>query len=272
MRQFAAGQIEINGRAPTPDQFRAMALNGYGHFTAMQVRNGRVRGLALHLARLHAASAELFGTSLDGALVRERIRHALAAGAAATAGTGASGIANASVRVYVQWPDPQEPPSVMVTVRPPGEMPAEFRLKSVPYQRSIAHIKHLGDFGQHYYGLLAERSGYDEALLTGPDGLISEGSVTNVGFFDGTAVIWPAAPMLTGITMQLLQHGLAAQSVPMRHDPVRLADFGTFALIFVTNSRGIAAVTQVDGRSLHVEADCLKRLADIYAASPWDLI
>jgi branched-subunit amino acid aminotransferase/4-amino-4-deoxychorismate lyase len=97
----------------------------------------------------------------------------------------------------------------------------------------LAHLKHTGDFGQSYYGRLAERNGFGEALLTGPDGLISEGSMTNIGFFDGTAVVWPAAAMLSGITMQLVQARLL---LPQRHSPVRVADLGSFGAVFIIST------------------------------------
>jgi branched-subunit amino acid aminotransferase/4-amino-4-deoxychorismate lyase len=256
MSHLTAMQLEINGAAPTADLSRALLLNGYGHFTAMQVRDRRVCGLDLHLARLAEGNAELFGSGLDGDRIRQLIRHAL--GPETT---------DASVRVYLQRPDPAQPPTVTVIVRPPAVMPAERTLQSVPYQRAVAHIKHLGDFGQRYYALLAERNGFDEALLTGQDGLISEGSVTNIGFFDGTAVCWPAAPMLAGITMQVAQRELSRAAVPQRHGPVRLADLGAFRSVFVTNSQGIAAVTRVDDLALPVDADFMKRLADSYASA-----
>jgi branched-subunit amino acid aminotransferase/4-amino-4-deoxychorismate lyase len=259
MQHLAADRLECNGAEPTAEQLRALALNGYGHFTAMQVRGGKVRGLDLHLARLDRATEELFGTSLDPTMVRAYVRHAV-------------GVADASVRVYVQRPHPGEQPSVLVMVRPPGGLRPEFRLQSVPYQRSVPHIKHLGDFGQGYYGRLAARHGFDDALLTGPDGLISEGAMTNVGFFDGYEVIWPAAAVLSGITMQLVQHGIADRSTPSRHLPVRLADLDSFASVFVTSSRGIAAVTQVDERKLPVDGEFMTLLADVYDRAPWDLI
>jgi branched-subunit amino acid aminotransferase/4-amino-4-deoxychorismate lyase len=265
MRNVSTRRLELNGAAPTADELRALALAGYGHFTAMQIRDGKVRGLALHLARLEAANAELFGTGPGSDQIRACIRHALGAGSAGQAAT-----ADASVRVHVQQPDPDQPPSLLVTVRPPGGLRAEFRLQSVPYQRSVAHIKHLGDFGQHYYGLQAERHGFDDALLTGPDGLISEGAMTNIGFFDGNAVIWPAAAMLRGITMQLLQQALERQSGPARHSPVRLAELGSFASVFACSSRGIAAVTQVDDRTLPVDGDFMAMLADCYQSAAWD--
>ena len=179
-----AARIEVDGREATSEQLRAFALGGYGHFTAMQVRNGRVRGLDLHLARLAAANRELFDAALDAAAVRDHIRHAL------------GDTADASVRVY--GCELGDRPSVIVTTRPPGGMPGgpSWKLQSVPYQRALAHIKHVGDFGQGYYQRLARRNGFDEALLTGPDAVIAEGSITNIGFCDGASIIWPAAPAL----------------------------------------------------------------------------
>lgn len=255
----AVPHVEINGLAPTADGLTAAMLAGYGHFTAMQVRDGRTRGLELHLTRLDAANRELFGAGLDGELVRGYIRHALG-----------SDIKDASVRVIVQRPADQEPVAVLVTVRPPASWAASpISMQSVPYQRSIAHIKHAGDFGQSYYGRLAERNGFDEAALTGPDGLISEGSITNIGFFDGTCVVWPAAPMLQGITMQLVRAGLAR---PQQDRPVRLADLGSFTSVFVTNSHGVAAVSRIDDRDLPVDAVFMKELTDCYESAPWHRI
>ncbi|MGW5443454.1 hypothetical protein [Streptomyces asiaticus] len=56
--------IEINGSPATADTLRLPALTSYGHFTAMQIRDARVRGLDLHLERLRSATRELFGGDL----------------------------------------------------------------------------------------------------------------------------------------------------------------------------------------------------------------
>src|SRR5262249_60863128 len=118
--------------------------------------------------------------------------------------------------------------------------------QSVPYQRPLCHIKHIAEFGQRYCQRLVRASGFDEALLTGPDAIISEGSISNIGFFDGTNVIWPAAPALAGITMQLLEPALAAAGLPSARAHVRVRDLDSFEGVFVTNARGIASVGQVD--------------------------
>ena len=252
--------IEIDGRSATVEQLSAAAPAGYGHFTAMQVRNRQVRGLRLHLDRLDAANREMFGAGLDTAAVLGHIRHALGEQAQ-----------DASVRVYVY--EAPDGPAVMVTVRPPGTMaPDLWRLQTVPYQRSLAHIKHIGDFGQGYYRRLAHSNGFDEALLTGPDGIVCEGSITNIGFSDGAGVVWPAAPALAGITMQILERALAARGVPMRRAPVRVSDLGSFAGAFVTNSHGIAPVGQVDEHTLPVDGALMQALTQAYESAGWDRI
>ena len=132
-------RTEVDGREATAEQLRFPAFT-YGHFTAMQIRGRKVRGLALHLARLDAANRELFGVGLDGDAVRAHIRHALG-----------EDMADASVRVYVGQPQP-DGVSVMVTVRGPIEVAAEpIGLMSVGYLRSEPHIKHLADHGQVYH-------------------------------------------------------------------------------------------------------------------------
>ena len=161
----------------------------------------------------------------------------------------------------------------MVTVRPPGTMaPSLWRLQTVSYQRSLAHIKHIGDFGQSYFGRLARSNGFDEALLTGPDGIICEGAITNVGFSDGTGVLWPAAPALAGITMQILERALAERGVPSRRAPVRVSDLGSFAGAFVTNSHGIAPVGQVDELTMPVDDALMPALTQAYESAGWDQI
>src|ERR1700761_9844012 len=100
-------RVDVNGRTATAEQLRDYVLGPYGHFTAMQVRSARTRGLALHLARLDAATRELFGRGLDGDQVRAHIRHAL------------GDIQDASVRVIVYWPAAPPGSPTPVTLPPP---------------------------------------------------------------------------------------------------------------------------------------------------------
>ena len=252
--------VEIDGQDATVDQLRDASVAHYGHFTAMQVRGGQVRGLDLHLARLDAANREVFGTGLDTAQVRHHLRHALG-----------EATRDASVRISVY-----ETPggtATMVTVRPPAGMQSiPWRLQTVPYQRPLAHIKHLADFGQSYFRRLAHRNRFDEALLTGPGGAICEGSITNIGFSDGDGLVWPSAPALAGITMQILGRTLPAHRVSSRRAPVHIADLGSFTAAFVTNSHGIAPVGQIDDLILPVDGTVISMLTEAYESAGWDPI
>ncbi|MEU0759316.1 aminotransferase class IV [Streptomyces microflavus] len=229
--------VEMDGHPATEDDLRVPALFGFGHFTAMQVRDRKVRGLGLHLDRLEGANRELFQLPLDGGRVRELVRHAL----------DGAGLRDASVRVHGFLPPGESRTRVMVTVREPAAMePGARSLMSVPYARTVPHIKRPGEFGQTYYGMLAARAGFDEALLTAPGGVVTEGAVTNVGFWDGTSVVWPDAPALIGITMALLERGLAAAGEPSVRRAVTLDGLGAYRGAFTCNSQGIAPVRRID--------------------------
>ncbi|MFF8836875.1 aminotransferase class IV [Streptomyces sp. NPDC015130] len=246
--------VEVDGAPAADPELLATLVSGFGHFTAMQVRDGRVKGLGLHLGRLDRATRELFGEELPG----DRVR-ALLAGA-----VEASGRRDCSARVYVH-----DGVRLTVVVREPApDGPgAPQRLMSVDYLRPAAHLKHLGGFGQSYHGEAARRAGYDEALLTSSGGDVAEGAVTNIAFWDGTSVVWPSAPSLRGITMALLEGPLGSV-----RRPVTLADLGAYRAAFVTNSRGIAPVSGIDTVDYAVDEELMARVHAAYAAVEWDAL
>ncbi|WP_371477421.1 aminotransferase class IV [Kitasatospora sp. NBC_00315] len=258
-------RLEVDGLAATVDDLAYLALGGYGHFTAMQVRDRRTRGLAFHLARLDSATRELYGQALDGDRVLDLIRHAL--------GEGPDGIRDASVRVNVFRPEGAAAVRTLVAVRPPGPAPAEvLHLRAVDLQRPVAHLKGLGGLGQPYYAALAAAEGYHEALLVGPGGVVAEGAFTNIGFIEGDTVVWPDAPALNGIAMQVLRRELAASGVESKRRPVFLADLAAFDGAFVTNTRGFAAVGRIDRLDLPLDAQLLATARRLYDEAPRDAI
>ncbi len=248
-------RLEIDGRPVSAEVTWWTA--SFGHFTAMQVRGGRTRGLDLHLRRLEAANRELFGAGLDGDHIRALIRHAL------------GGTKGASVRVYIFETDAE--PAIMVTVKEPGGVRSPQRLQSVRYLRPDAHLKHLAT-GQGYYSRTARRNGFDDALLTGTDGLVAESATANIGFFEEGGVVWPDAPLLEGITMQLLERKLPELGLSSRRAVVRLGDIPSFEGAFLSYARGVAAVDGVDEVSLPLPAERMQALTDAYDSVPWDAI
>lgn len=248
--------VEIEGKTVSAETLWSIT-SAYGHFTAMQVRARRTRGVTLHLDRLEAANRELFGARLDRERTLELMRQAI------------RDTADASLRVY--FFESSDEPMTAVTVRPPGSVSAPQRLQTVRYLRPEPHLKHLAT-EQAFYARLARRNGFDDALLTGGDSLIAETATANICLSDGAGFVWPEAPQLEGITKQLLERRLAELDVPTTRAAVSVQDVDSFAGAFVANARGVAAVSQIDDTQLQVDEERLELLADAYASVPWDAI
>jgi branched-subunit amino acid aminotransferase/4-amino-4-deoxychorismate lyase len=247
--------IEVNGRAAGPEAVSLLEHEGWGHFTAMQVRGGRTRGLDLHLARLEAAHQEVYGRALGGQEIRNRIRHAL------------GGRPDASVRVYGYWA------GLIVTVREPQDMPDRpHAMTVVEFQRPLARLKHVGSWGQGRFRESALAAGFDEGLLTDETGRISEGIITNVGFCRDGTVIWPDAPKLDGITMLVLRRQLAAAGVGQAEEPVRVPDLAGYDGMILCNSRGWAPVGRVDDLAIPQDEAFNGVIAAAIDGCPWDEI
>jgi len=247
--------IEVNGREAGQAEVSLLEHEGWGHFTAMQVRGGRTRGLDLHLARLEAAHQEVYGRPLGGQEIRNRIRHAL------------GGRPDASVRVYGYWA------GLIVTVRKPQDTPERpHSMKVVQCQRPLARLKHVGSWGQGRFGDAALAAGFDEGLLTDETGRISEGTITNVGFWRDGRVIWPDAPKLDGITMLLLRRQLTEAGVGQAEEPVRVQDLTSYDGMILCNSRGWAPVSRVGDLVIPQDEAFTGVIAAAIDACPWDEI
>jgi branched-subunit amino acid aminotransferase/4-amino-4-deoxychorismate lyase len=68
----------------------------------------------------------------------------------------------------------------------------------VSYQRDIPEVKHVGLFGSSHWRRIAQRNGFDDALFTDRDSIISEIATSNIGFVQGDRVVWPRADWLPG--------------------------------------------------------------------------
>lgn len=258
-------RIELNGQAPSVADLRALAVLNYGHFTSMQVRDGGVRGLGLHLQRLLDATRELFGSALDTGHVRACMRHALA------------GDADASLRVTVYsrsfdraHPERALPVDVLVSVSPPRAAPTSpLRVRAVVHERVLPHVKHIGTFGLFHHLRAARLAGFDDALFTTGAGEISEGSTWDIGFREHERVVWPTAPALHGITRRLVDAGLRARGIDVESRAVFVRDLERFRSAFALNSVGAALpIAAIGDLPLEVDAAFTALLADAHASHP----
>jgi len=259
-------RIEVNGEPARMEDMRVLAQTNYGHFSAMQVADGCVRGLDLHLERIERATRELFGTAIDRERVRACLRHAV---------DGSAGPLVVRVNLFARAlnrsrpVEPVDADILVMTARPASPAPAPLRLKSFHYTRDLPHTKHVGTFPLFHYRRLAQQAGFDDALFVDAAGCISEGSIWNVGFFDGTGVVWPDAPQLTGVSMQLLQAGLALNRVPSTVGHVALADVGRFRAAFFTNSSTpVQAIACIDANEFAPDPALVATLGACYESNP----
>ncbi|WP_242106813.1 aminotransferase class IV family protein [Luteimonas aquatica] len=257
-----------NGLPATSEDLRALALRNYGHFTVMQVRGGAAQGLHAHLARLQAATRELFGAELEAGRIVAELRHALAA----------AGMGDCSVRITVfsREFDIDDPAraiglDVLIALAPPSTAGgAPLRVKSYRHERTLPHIKHAGTLPLFHFRRQARLAGYDDALFVDAAGRISEGSIWNVGFWDGARVVWPQAPALHGIMQQLLEAGLRETGVAQVRREIGLGDLPGFQAAFASYSRGIHPLAAVDGVAFEGGAGLPERLARALATQPWE--
>ena len=256
----------LNGVAADgePNALLALAWSNYGHFTTVRVRDGAVQGLDLHFDRLRQGNSELFGAALDEVAVRGWMRQASAASGG-----------DCSLRVTVfsrhfdhRRPQRELPVDVLVTASAPVVPVLQpLRVRSGAWQRPLPHLKHVGMFALHHHRRQAVLAGCDDVLFVdgeGADARVAEGSVWNLGFWDGEGVVWPQAPALRGTGERLLQEGLAVQGVAQQIRPLALSEVAGFRAAFAVNANGVRAIGAIDGAA-YAEAPELVRLLAVAA-------
>ncbi|MCY0856346.1 aminotransferase class IV family protein [Cupriavidus sp. D39] len=225
--------VQRNGLPATIEALAPLALAGYAHFTAMQVRGGRVRGLDLHLERLSVASMALFGRALADDQVRAYLRAALACApadvslvATVYSPAGEFTVAGADVE-----------PEVLVRTGPPASGPrGPLALATVAHERVLPALKQVGEVAKTYFLRQSVGQGFDDAAFVDRQGRLSEGTIWNLVFWDGETVVWPEAEMLAGTTMGIVRRQLDLLGFRQRVQPVTPADLPGLAGAAVMNS------------------------------------
>jgi branched-subunit amino acid aminotransferase/4-amino-4-deoxychorismate lyase len=252
-------QQTLNGGPPTIDQLCHISHVNYGAYTSFRVEHGAVRGLDLHLGRLRRSAVDLFGAPIDEDDLRVWMRDALA-------GRAHAWMRVSLVSLAIGHRDPTfigRPDVVIAVSDPPPPLAGNLRLQTRRYVREEPQHKHLATFGLMRARRLARADGFDDALFVGPDDLVSEGTLWNIGFVQGDTVVWPQAPMLAGVAQALIAANLG---LPQQTRPVRVQDLSTFDAAFICNSATPAArVAGVDAVSFRDAP--LDRLAAAWTAA-----
>lgn len=224
---------QLNGRTATAADLAPLAFAGFAHFTAMQVRGGRVRGLDLHLQRLRDASIGLFGHAIPDDRLRSHLSSALAIGPSDLSLTATM----YSRAGEFTTTDRSNEPDVLIRTAPAATAPkGPLALAVFEHERMLPAIKHVGEIAKTYFMHKAAEQGFDDAAFVDRSGRLSEASIWNLAFWDGTAVVWPEAPMLTGITMSIVRRQLHRRGIPQRVEAISLAQLPELRGAVVMNS------------------------------------
>jgi len=255
----------IDGLPPTDDDLRYMTLVNYGAVTSFRVEQGGVRGLDLHLARLHASALEMFGEPVPEAHLRNLMHTAV--GDTRDAWLRVSLF---SPFIWARLPSDRVQPKVMTVVAPPPPpLATSVRVQPQTYVRDAAHLKHTATFPLIRARRLAIDAGFDDALFADADGLISEGALWNIGFLAGDTITWPIAPMLEGVAQALISRGLAAAGLTERTAPVRLTDLAAFDGAFLCNSATPACpITAIGDHVFGTSPQRIEQLARAWTSNP----
>ncbi|WP_424919634.1 aminotransferase class IV family protein [Streptomyces sp. wa1064] len=264
MNQDSPYIVQVNGRTATTGDLAPLAFAGHAHFTAVQVREGRVRGLDLHLERLRSASAELFGRALPDDLVRSYLRTALR-----------DGPADLSLTATVSSPAGEftaadAEPALLVRTGPPSSGPAgPLALAAVRHDRFLPHIKHVGEAAKTHLLRKAVADGFDDAAFLDGEGRISEATIWNLAFWDGASVLWPRAGLLTGTTMGIVRRQLDRLGIGQRTVAITPDDLLALAGAVVMNSwtPGVP-VHRIGAAELPAAPPFLELLHRAYEAEP----
>lgn len=258
--------ILLDGAQATADVLSPLAFAGFAHFTAMQVRSGKVRGLDLHIARLVDASAALFARTLDekgilseirGAIAQQTDDHSLVVTVFSHEGE------------FVAQDPASELGTLIRTALPSSGPLGPLKLATFEHERFMPEYKHVGEGAKTLFLQRARDAGFDDALFVDQRGHLSEGSIWNLAFWDAGTVVWPQAAMLHGTTMGILRRQLEHLGVPQRFEELRGSDVYRFSGAVVMNSwtPGVA-VNMIDSFVFPPAADFVELLHDAYLAEP----
>lgn len=237
-----------------------MALVPYGHFTSMRVDSGATRGLSLHLSRLALDCQSLFDVDLDLQRVREFVRQVVAR----RQGSFAVRVTVFDPSLALARPGAHAAPRVLVTTRPlPSSPPSPLNVQARPHIREEPEIKHVGLYSTIRQRRLAQQNGFDDALFLGSDRRVLEGTSWNIGFFDGSKVIWPEGDILNGITLRLLSR----MDRETKRICLYIEDLERMQAAFATNAAmGVRPIAAINNISFSVDHPIIGILQSKYDA------
>lgn len=216
---------------------------GLGVFETILAREGKPMRLERHVARM-TASLDALGIAIaHGALepvaVHCRILEVLRRNTLDTA----------RVNIFCFQDEPAAAAEVLITAVPYALVPeATRRLTVYPHVQAsyLSAYKTMANLHSRLAWEHAQRLGFDDAVLVGPDGMALETATAALLFSDGREYFTPA----TAFKLPSLALEAAVAVLPVSTREIPLAALGDFRHAYALNSLiGIQSVVQIDGVS-----------------------
>jgi para-aminobenzoate synthetase component I len=233
---------------------------GYGFFETLRADNGRPSFLADHMERFGRAWESLFQTPAPDLTWDDIIRQVI----------DANGLSNgmAAIKIMATFGAGAGPPyrhGLVVSARNYQPRPAlaekgGLDLAVYPHPRQTPMADHKTFNYLYYYlaGQWARHQGADEALITNPDGSISETNTANILVIRGNTLVQPhSAHVLPGVMEKQVIRCLEGQGYEIVTRRLALEDlFTADGGVILTNSLiGAVSVLSIDGKPLrHCDA------------------
>jgi branched-chain amino acid aminotransferase len=227
-------------------------LRGLGAFDFMRTYSGKPFCLRAHLERLEASTRKIglpFPWTMDALsqLVMETL--------------GRNSHKESNIRIIVtggpspDFMNPQGNPRLIIMVSALPDMPAEWylngiRIITVMAERPLAGAKSI-NYVQASLALEAARQkGAQEAVYTIPQGLVLEGTTSNIFAITAGRLITPGRGILPGITRQVILD-LAQSHFSVEIRDVFLSELLEADEVFICGTnKGIVPVVQVDDTAI----------------------
>jgi branched-subunit amino acid aminotransferase/4-amino-4-deoxychorismate lyase len=242
---WVAGQIVPEDALAIPAGDRVFE-HGLGLFETLRTWNGVATLLPRHLARMTRSAAEL-GLPLDASAMPDagavdQLLRAIGAsgdvGLRITLSGGRSDREDNAARVWMRHtplPPPPREAGAVVAMAP----------WMLAFDDPLSRHKTLNSWSKRLAHERGRAEGADEVLFATPDGLIWEGSRTNLFLVRGTTLTTPglSGPVLPGVMRGLVLEEAAELGLQTREQAVSRDDLDSSDEVFLTNAvRGIVPV------------------------------
>lgn len=234
-------------------------LFGDAVYEVFRLYGGRCWLEAEHMARLRRSLAEMEFPEVDLSGLAERTRRTIRASEVGE-GTAYIHITRGVAPRSHAFPDPPVPPTELIVVRPYDDSATAAKREAGVSVVSRPDLR-WGRCDVKSTNLLANvvaldsavREGATEALLIGPDGLVTEATHSSVIWVRAGRI--EATPndsaILPGTTRFLTQRIAADEGIPFAESRVTLAEFaGADEAILVGTTIEVLPIVQLDGRPI----------------------